>query len=111
MNLFSYDKLITIEGKNSVEAIKVMTKSEAKIINVNAAFVAKDDISSTALFEKIGLKINEWKFIVTDGNQKTNILGIFVAGDCTGRGFQVATVVGDGVIAALSAYKYIKHDT
>lgn len=103
-------KLISIEGKNNVEAVKVMTKNEIKIINVNAVFVAKNGIPSTALFEKIGLKINEQKFIVTDSNQKTNILGIFAAGDCTGRGFQVATAVGDGVVAALSAYKYIKHN-
>lgn len=101
-------KLISIEGENAVEAIKVMIENETKVINVNAVFVAKGDIPSTTLFEKVGLKIDKRGFVITDNEQKTNIPGIYAAGDCTGRGFQVATAVGDGVVAALSAYKYIK---
>lgn len=110
VEIISKGKLVSIEGRNTVESIKVMVNNEMKVISVNAVFVAKGDIPSTTLFEKIGLKIDKRKFIITDNEQKTNIPGVYAAGDCTGRGLQVATAVGDGVAAALSVYKYIKQN-
>ena len=34
---------------------------------------------------------------------KTNLPGVFAAGDCTGLPLQVAKAVGEGCIAAISA--------
>jgi thioredoxin reductase (NADPH) len=38
----------------------------------------------------------------------TNIPGVFAAGDCTGKPFQLAKAVGEGNVAALSAGKYLE---
>lgn len=47
-------------------------------------------------------------YIVTDSNQKTNIDGVYAAGDvCIKELRQVVTAVSDGAIAATSAEKYV----
>ncbi|MDD3337054.1 MAG: FAD-dependent oxidoreductase [Eubacteriales bacterium] len=48
--------------------------------------------------------------IPVDREMKTNVPGVFAAGDCTGRPLQIAKAVGEGNIAAISAAEYItKH--
>lgn len=42
-------------------------------------------------------------FIRVDRQMKTNLPGVFAAGDCTGQPLQVAKAVGEGCIAAISA--------
>ena len=45
--------------------------------------------------------------IVTDRRMHTNIPGVFAAGDCTGKPYQLAKAAGEGNVAALSACEYI----
>ena len=42
-------------------------------------------------------------YIKVDRSMRTNIAGLYAAGDCTGRPLQVAKAVGEGLVAALSA--------
>ena len=46
--------------------------------------------------------------IQVDDNQKTNIDGLYAAGDCTGGFKQISTAVGQGALAGKSAIEYIK---
>ena len=53
----------------------------------------------------------EGSFIPVDREMKTNIPGIFAAGDCTGQPLQIAKAVGEGNIAAISAAAFLaKHE-
>lgn len=49
----------------------------------------------------------EGSFIPVDREMKTNVPGIFAAGDCTGQPLQIAKAVGEGNIAAISAAAYL----
>lgn len=49
----------------------------------------------------------EGSSIPVDRGMRTNIPGVFAAGDCTGRPYQVPKAVGEGNIAAISAAEYI----
>ncbi len=50
----------------------------------------------------------EGGYIPTDDNMKTNVDGIFAAGDCRVKSLrQVVTATADGAIAAVQAEKYI----
>lgn len=52
----------------------------------------------------------EGSFIPVDRGMRTNIPGVFAAGDCTGKPLQVPKAVGEGNIAAISAAEWIaKH--
>jgi len=46
-------------------------------------------------------------FIPVDRGMRTNVAGVFAAGDCTGKPLQVAKAVGEGNVAAVSAAEYI----
>lgn len=49
----------------------------------------------------------EGSYIPVDRDMRTNIPGVYAAGDCTGKPLQVAKAVGEGNIAAISAAEYI----
>lgn len=49
----------------------------------------------------------EGSFIPVDRSMRTNIPGVFAAGDCTGKPLQVPKAVGEGNIAAIAAAEYI----
>ena len=51
----------------------------------------------------------EGSFIPVDRAMKTNVPGVFAAGDCTGQPLQIAKAVGEGNIAAISAAAYLAH--
>lgn len=55
------------------------------------------------------LNLNDRNEIVVDADMKTNISGVFAAGDCINKRYrQVTTAVADGTIAALSASEYLR---
>lgn len=71
---------------------------------VDGVFIIKDTVSVTKLVP--GLEYAEGG-IVTDRKMSTNIPGVFAAGDCTGKPYQLAKAAGEGNVAALSACEYI----
>ena len=46
-------------------------------------------------------------YIPVDRGMRTNVPGVFAAGDCTGKPLQVSKAVGEGNIAAISASEFI----
>lgn len=71
---------------------------------VDGAFILKSSLSPSALVH--GIEI-DGGHIVVDRALRTNIAGIFAAGDCTGRPYQYAKAVGEGNVALHSAIEYI----
>ena len=45
--------------------------------------------------------------IVVNRRMQTSVPGVFAAGDCTGKPYQLAKAVGEGNVAALSACDYL----
>ena len=45
--------------------------------------------------------------IVVDRKMQTTVPGVFAAGDCTGKPYQLAKAVGEGNVAALSACDWL----
>lgn len=74
---------------------------------VEGVFVAMGEASSLDFAYTLGVERNG-AFLVVDSEQKTNIPGVFAAGDCTGGFLQIAVAVGEGATAARSAIRYIK---
>lgn len=74
---------------------------------VDGVFVIKDTVSVTKLVP--GLEYAEGG-IVTDRKMQTNVPGVFAAGDCTGKPYQLAKAAGEGNVAALSACEYIDNN-
>lgn len=80
-----------------------------KEITVNAVFVQIGEAPNSQIASKAGLEVNEHGFIKTDVFQRTNMAGVYAAGDVTNHPVkQVGTAVGQGITAALEAYSYIR---
>lgn len=73
-------------------------------LETDGVFVLKNAISPSALMH--GLTVEDGH-IRTDRAMRTDIEGVFAAGDCTGRPYQYAKSVGEGNVAAHSAAEYL----
>lgn len=71
---------------------------------VDCVFIIKDTVSVTRLVP--GLEYAQGG-IAVDRQMATNVPGVFAAGDCTGKPYQLAKAAGEGNVAALSACEYI----
>jgi thioredoxin reductase (NADPH) len=66
-------------------------------------------ISSNSIFKKAGVELDDMRNIKVDDEQKTNIEGVYAAGDCTGGLFQVVFAAAEGARAGINACKYLRH--
>ena len=93
---------------NSVIVIDNKTK-ERKKIPVDAVFVQIGEAPNNQIAQNTGIELDNKGYIMVDSSQKTNISGIFSAGDLTNQPVkQIGTAVGQGITAALEAYSYIR---
>lgn len=95
-------KIIVRTSKSNSEETE-----ELKEFNLNALFILSH-ISSNSIFRKAGIDIDEKGNIKVDRNQKTNLEGVYAAGDCTGGHFQVVYAASEGARAGISAAKYLR---
>lgn len=91
-------------SKISVENIK--TKQETEL-SVDGIFVYIGFIPRTDLFKDY-ITLDKFGNILADETTKTNIDGVFAAGDVRSKSFrQLTTATADGTVAALMAEKFI----
>ena len=70
-------------------------------------FVAYDSASSVNFALKLGVMTKN-NSIIVDSEQKTNIDGLFAAGDCTAAFKQISVAVGQGAVAGRSVIEYVR---
>ena len=92
-----------ILGENRVSAVRCRDGAE---IRLDGVFFLKQSVSPAVLIQ--GLEADE-NGVTVNRNMATNIKGCFAAGDCTGAPYQIAKAVGEGNIAAHSAFKYLSN--
>ncbi len=97
------EKVIEIRGNKFVEEIVLKGNNAEKIDGI---FIAIGHASAIDLALRLGLNIN-YELIRVDNDQKTNIKGIFAAGDCCNKYKQIGVAVGEGVKAAFSIIKFL----
>ena len=99
-----------IKGKIFVDSIVLdMEYKGSAELKLDGLFVEIGHTPSSVLAAELGVKLNEAKEIMVDRESKTNVLGIFAAGDVTDNGWKQAIIAASqGSFAAFSAYKYIK---
>ncbi len=99
-----------IEGRDRVERVVIrnLKRDELEVLNVEGVFIAIGMRPQVDLALKLGVELDENGYIKVDKLQRTNVEGVFAAGDCCGNPLkQVITACSDGAVAAYSAYKYI----
>ena len=103
-------KVAAILGEKVVKAIKIVesTSKQELLEKVDGVFISLGWVPTTEIVRKAGIEVDERGCIKVDRWQRTNIEGVFAAGDCTCGGMQVVTAAGEGAMAATTALKYIR---
>ncbi len=112
------EKMEVIEAVSNSEGMiqKIICKStepesedieEIKEFELSCLFIILH-ISSNSIFKKAGVELDDTRNIKVDDEQKTNIEGVYAAGDCTGGLFQVVFAAAEGARAGINACKYLR---
>ncbi|MDF2987291.1 MAG: thioredoxin reductase [Eubacterium sp.] len=96
--------VLKLEGKEYLERIYF---TDGTLENLDGLFIANDSASSIDFARKLGV-LTEGASIIVDKDQKTNVDGLFAAGDCTGGFKQVSTAVGQGAMAARKIIELVR---
>ena len=94
------DKPVSI-GRD--DAAMVLTTDQATY-SYDGIFIFRSAMPLNMLMAELQ---TEGSFIPVDRQMRTNIPGVFAAGDCTGKPLQLPKAVGEGNVAAISAAEWI----
>lgn len=97
-------KIAKVSGDATLQKVEF---EDGETLSLSGLFIAEGVAGSTDLAKKIGASINGNK-IVVDEEMRTNIPGLYAAGDCIEGIMQVATAVGEGAIAGMTIIKDLK---
>lgn len=103
-----WDSEITeISGEHRVEEIQIVNNKsgEKTTFKTDGVFVAIGYTPAVELAEMMGLEINEDGYIKHDGKHRTNVPGIYSAGDVEGGYKQIVTASGQGAEAAMTIFE------
>ena len=103
-----------VSGENGLNYIRYKNTKTGEVTEYRAdnddtfgVFVFAGYSPDTALIKGVA-ELNEQGYVITDSAQKTNINGLYAAGDvCIKPLRQVVTATGDGALAATELEKYV----
>lgn len=112
IEIISKTNVTEILGQNKVIGVKLDNAYKGSdTLNLDGVFVAIGGIPYSALAAKLGVALNEKGEIKIDRSSKTNVQGVYAAGDVVDSEFkQAITGVAEGVNAAYQAYKYVNEN-
>ena len=103
-------ELDEVLGDNVVDGVRVVNNisGDKKEISVMGLFIAIGHKPNTDLFRGV-LNMDETGYLITEGKTtKTNMPGVFAAGDVQDKEYrQAVTAAGTGCMAALDAERYL----
>lgn len=93
-------KHLEIHGGSKVEYVLI----DGQKVLCDGVFLLRASVSPMDLIEGLTLQDNHIK---VDRSMETNLPGVYAAGDCTGKPYQIAKAAGEGQIAALAAVAWL----
>ena len=96
-----------IQGQERVVEVKLINNKTGDYsqFKTDGVFIAIGYTPAVELASMIGLEINEDGYIQHDGKHRTNIPGIYSAGDVEGGYKQIVTASGQGAEAAMTIFE------
>jgi thioredoxin reductase (NADPH) len=96
-----------IRGEERVTSVMIKNKQtgETREIETDGVFIAIGYEPAVSLAKKIGVEITQDGYIKNDGHHRTNVPGIYSAGDVEGGFKQIVTAAGQGSAAAMVIFE------
>lgn len=100
-----------IKGERLVNKVILLDNKTKQIqeLPVDGVFVQVGEDPNSQLAKEAGVAVDEDGYIIVDLLQRTNIAGVYAAGDVTNHPVkQVGAAVGQGITAAVEAYGFVR---
>ena len=96
-----------IRGEERVEEILLVNKktNQTDTFKTDGVFIAIGYSPALELAEKLGVEVSEDGYIKHDGKHRTNVPGVYSAGDVEGGYKQIVTASGQGAGAAMTIFE------
>ena len=123
ITIFTNGLNISVKDQETIDKYKIETRKIVKVMgddvirgvifedggeaSIHGLFIAGESASALDFARKMGV-LFEGNNILVDKDHKTNIEGLFAAGDVTGGFKQISTAVGQGAIAGRKIIEYLK---
>lgn len=102
---FVLDSIVEkINGEEKVESLDLKDKDtgEIKNIDIDGVFISIGEIPQNDIAKKLDVNLDEKGYIKIDKQGRTNVKGVYAAGDITGGLRQIITAAAEGAIASLT---------
>jgi len=87
--------------------VKDMPSGKSSVIGCAGVFIAVGHVPNTQIFQK-KLTMDEAGYLQLGPGSRTNVEGVFGAGDCADKVYrQAITAAGMGCMAAIDAERYL----
>ena len=98
-----------ILGDERVSAVELVNNQtqETSTLPVDGVFLSIGYTPAVALAKKVGVELTEEGYIARDAKHRTNVPGIYAAGDVEGGYKQIVTATGMGAEAAMTIFEDI----
>jgi thioredoxin reductase (NADPH) len=99
-----------IKGDKLVNSVQL---DNGEVLMIDGVFIEIGSVPSVVLAKKLGISLDNEECIKVDEGMKTDVEGVYAAGDITtgsNKWRQVITACAEGGIAASSAYKDLKSE-
>ncbi|MEE8167494.1 MAG: FAD-dependent oxidoreductase [Candidatus Hydrothermarchaeales archaeon] len=110
VNISLRTKPIEVIGAEVVKGLRVLDldSNKERVIDADGIFIEIGMKPNTAFLDDLGVKM-EKGFVAVDEYMRTNVEGLYAAGDVTVKSLkQLGIAVAQGSLALLDAYKYLK---
>src|SRR3989338_3690081 len=109
MEIINNTNVTEINGAKIVESVTLdKPYNGSDKLALDGVFIEIGGIPQSGMAQKLGVKLNDKGEILIDREARTNVEGVYGAGDvCDTRFKQAITGAAEGVFAAFSAYTYL----
>jgi hypothetical protein len=107
-----YGTVVEMRGDAGLRSVLVQhadgrTTSEIADIDLLVVDFLSYEVRPARNFACAGAALDDAGFIAVDRKQRTDIPGLFAAGDVTGMPACAGTAIGEGIVAGFEAYRYV----
>ncbi len=109
INFIMESEITEFIGNEKLEKVKIIDKKTGNIseMEIDGVFILIGYVPNTEKFKDV-IELNDRNEIIVDEDLKTNIDGVYAAGDSIQKKYrQITTAVADGTIAALNTIEYL----